>query len=344
MNFIKSTTDFINSWKGRFVYSSVANFLAVTPSRMRALYDPNDNSRATQYGTNAPSVGAFNVALTRLYVQDEWVKNKLTLTYGLRADMPIMPTGPNGAARANFPANPANYGTTYTYNNPSTIGTSYFGTPYVSPRIGFNYDAKGDQSIILRGGSGLFTGRIPFAWIGYTFINNGSSFNAMDLNPPKPGTAIPTDQTQFGAFAAANGSKNRTEIDLMDKNFSLPRMWRSNIAVDIKLGDGYKLTLEALYTKTVKDLYIKQVNLKDSVAYASYDTNHDQPLYLTGGATANRVSNNFSSVYLITNTDKGARYQLTAQISKSYSFGLNFYGGLYLWPIQRHIEWNSQLA
>ncbi len=322
--FYKINYGFINSWNGRFDYSSVANFLADTPSRMRALYDPNDNSRATQYGANAPNVGAFNVALTSLYVQDEWVKDKLTLTYGLRGDMPIMPTGPNGAARANFPANPANYGTTYTYNNPSTIGTSYFGTPYVSPRIGFNYDAKGDQSIILRGGSGLFTGRIPFAWIGYTFINNGSSFNAMDLNPPKPGTTIPTDQTQFGAFAAANGSKNRTEIDLMDKNFSLPRMWRSNIAVDIKLGEGYKLTLEALYTKTVKDLYIKQVNLKDSVAYASYDVNKAQPLFLSGGASANRVSNNFSSVYLITNTDKGARYQLTAQISKSYPFGLNF--------------------
>jgi len=322
--FYKINYGFINSWNGRFDYSSLANFLADTPSRMRALYDATDNSRATQY-ENAANVGTFNVALTSLYAQDEWVKNNLTLTYGLRADMPIMPTGPNGAARSNFPTDPANYGTTYTYNNPSQVGTSYFGTPYISPRIGFNYDLKGDQSVIIRGGSGLFTGRIPFAWIGYTFINNGSSFNAMDLNPPKAGTAIPTDQTQFGAFAAANGSKNRTEIDMLDKNFSLPRMWRSNIAVDVQLGGGYKLTLEALYTKTVKDLYIKQVNLKDSVAYADYDTDHVQPLYLAAAAgTGNRVSNNFSSVYMITNTDKGARYQLTAQISKSYPFGLNF--------------------
>jgi hypothetical protein len=82
--------------------------------------------------------------------------------------------------------------------------------------------------------------------------------------------------------------------------------------------------LEALYTKTVKDIMIKQVNLKDSVAYASYDVNHVQPLYLSGGATAGRVSNAFSSVYLITNTDKGYRYQLTAQLSKSYPFGMSF--------------------
>jgi len=322
--FYKINYGFINSWTGRFDYSSVANFINNIPSRMRALYDPMDNSRTNQYN-NAASVGAFNIALTSIYAQDEWVKDKLTLSYGLRADMPIMPTGPNGLARGNFPSATANYGTTFTYNNPSQISASYFGQVYLSPRIGFSYDARGDQSIIMRGGSGLFTGRIPFAWIGYTFINNGSSFNSMDLNPPKAGTAIPTDPTQFGAFAAANGSKNRTEIDLLDKNFSLPRVWRSNIAADFKLGDGYKLTLEVLYTKTIKDMQIKQVNLKDSAVYAdSYDPGHQQPLYLSGGATANRVSNNFSSVYLITNTTQGARYQLTAQLSKAYPFGFGF--------------------
>jgi hypothetical protein len=135
---------------------------------------------------------------------------------------------------------------------------------------------------------------------------------------------MPTDASQFGAYAAAYGSKNRTELDLMDKNFSLPRIWRSNLAADLQLGKGYKLTVEAIYTKTLQDVMIKQVNLKDSAAYATYDVNHEQPLYLSGGATGNRVSNNFSSVYLITNTDKGYRYQLTAQISKSYPFGLGW--------------------
>ncbi len=324
--FYKINYGFINSWNGRFDYGSLASFLADTPSRMRAIYSATDNSRATQYD-NSSQAGAFNVALTSAYVQDEWIKDKLTLTYGLRVDMPLMPTGPDASARANFPANPANYGTTYTYSTPiPQISNTYLGTPYVSPRIGFNYDVKGDQSIIVRGGSGLFTGRVPFAWFGYTFINNGSAYNAMDLNPPKAGTAIPTDQTQFGAFAAANGSKNRTELDLLDKNLQLPRMWRSNLAVDFKVAGGYVVTLEGLYTKTIKDMIIKQVNLKDSVLYAGYDVNHQQPLYFgstTATGTANRVSNNFSSTYLLTNTDQGYRYQLTAKVTKSYPFGLN---------------------
>jgi len=324
--FYKINFGTINTWNGRFDYGSLNSFLADNPSRMRALYSPTDNSRETQFN-NAANVGTFNIALTSAYIQDEWSKNKLTLTYGLRLDLPLMSSSPNGAARQKFPADPANYGTTFTYNNPSQIGTHSFGQVYVSPRIGFNYDVKGDKSLIIRGGSGLFTGRIPFAWIGYTFINNGTDYSALDISP-KAGTTIPipTDQTQFAAFAAANGSKNRTEIDLMDKKFSFPKMWRSNLAADLQLGDGYKLTLEGIYTKTIKDVAIKQVNLKDSVAYASYDANHTQPLYLTAAAgTGNRVSNDFSSVYLVSNTDKGYRYQLTAQLSKSYPFGFSYF-------------------
>src|SRR5439155_1532022 len=163
--FYKINFGVINTWNGRFDYSNLASFLADNPSRMRALYDPVDNSRATQF-THAANVGAFNIALTSLYVQDEWVKNKLTLTYGLRADLPIMPTSLNGAARSNFPTDPANYGTSFVYNNPSQISTNYFGQLYLSPRFGFNYDARGDKSLIVRGGSGVFTGRIPFAWVG----------------------------------------------------------------------------------------------------------------------------------------------------------------------------------
>lgn len=319
---------FLNSWNGRYDYNNLNDFLNDKPSRLRALYNSTDNSRESLLN-NTPA--KFNVFLTSLYVQDEWIKGKLTLTYGLRADMPILPTGPNGAARANFPSSPANYGTTYNYGTPvSQIGTDYLSQVYISPRIGFNYDLKGDKSVIFRGGSGLFTGRIPFAWFGYAFVNNGSSFNAMDFKPTYGGAVtsvpIPTDPNTYGAYNTniAKSPPTRTELDLMDKNFSLPRIWRSNLAADIQLGRGYKLTLEAIYTKSLQDVMIKQINLKDSVAYADYDVNHQQPLYLSGGSTANRVSNNFSSVYLITNTDKGYRYQLTAQISKSYPFGLSW--------------------
>ena len=317
--------NFINSWNGRFDYSSLANFLNDNSSRMRAIYNPTDNTRDNNLNS---SPAKFNIGMMSLYAQDELaVSNKLRVTYGVRGDMTALPSGPMVDGQSKFPSNPANYGTTYNYDTPvPQIGNKYFGQVYVSPRVGFNFDVKGDQTFILRGGSGIFTGRIPFAWLGYAYYNNGVSYGAMDLNPPKAGTKIPTDPTQFQNFAAANGSKNRSELDVIDKNFQMPRMWRSNIAVDMKLGGGYTLTLEALYTKVIKDVQIKQINLKDSVYYAPNDVSHQQPLYLsstTATGTANRVSNNFSSVYLITNTSLGSRYQLTAKITKEYPIGLN---------------------
>ncbi len=329
--FYKIDYTFVNSWNGRFDYNNLSDFINDRPSRLRALYYANDNTRSSVMG-NSPA--KFDVFLTSLYAQDEWVLGKLTLMAGLRADMPILPTGPNGARRSAFPDSPDNYGNTYTYETSiSQISTSYFSKVYVSPRIGFNYDVKGDKSLIIRGGSGLFTGRIPFAWLGYMYVNNGSTYNAMDYKPAYSATLtsvpVPTDPSTFADYNTniAKSPANRTELDLLDKNFSLPRMWRSNIAADIQIGNGYKLTLEALYTKTIKDIQIKQVNLNDNVGYAPYDVNQVQPLYVgstTSTGTATRVSDNFSSVYLITNTDKGYRYQLTAQISKSYPFGLSF--------------------
>ena len=317
---------FVNSWNGRFDYPNLNAFLTDAPNRMRAIYYPGDNSRANNL---ANSPGKFDVSLLSVYAQDEFnISPKVQLTYGLRADMTVVPNGPSAASHANFPENPANYGTTYTYDNKvSQINNKFFGEVYWSPRAGFKWDVKGNQKAIIRGGSGLFTGRIPFAWIGYTYLLEGSTLGALDLNPPKAGTQIPTDPTQFQNFATSNNAGSRRELDIIDKNFQMPRMWRSNLAVDFNLPKGYKLTLEAIYTKTIKDINIKQINLKDSAFYAKYDVNNQQPLYsgnTNKTATGNRVSNNFSSVYLITNTDQGERYQLTAQLSKNYPFGLGF--------------------
>jgi len=314
---------FINSWNGRFDYNSLSDFLADKPARMRGIYNPGDNSRDGNFA-NTPAV--YNVDMYSLYAQDEWdLTKKLTLTYGVRADLTIIPNGPPSASHSKFPDNVADYGNTYNYaNKVSQLDNNSFGKPSISPRIGFNYDVKGDRSVVLRGGSGLFTGRIPFAWIGYTYVNSGSTFAAFDYSPSS-GTVvpIPTNQTQFSNFAQSVGAGGRVELDVLDKNFVMPQIWRSNLAVDIKLPKDYVLTLEGLYTKTIKDVMIQQVNLKDSSYYASYDTNHQQPLYLSGGPTGNRVSNTFSSVYLITNTDQGQRFQLTAQIKKSYKWGLD---------------------
>lgn len=35
----------------------------------------------------------------------------------------------------------------------------------MSPRVGFNWDITGERKYVLRGGTGLYVGRLPFVWL-----------------------------------------------------------------------------------------------------------------------------------------------------------------------------------
>ncbi len=197
---------------------------------------------------------------------------------------------------------------------------------------------KGDRSLIIRGGTGTFTGRVPFAWLGYSYYNDGIGFGAYDYNnlqavaTPTPTKFDPLNPTTGGAagynaatLAANPAAVRTTQVDLISNNFKMPQSWRSNIAVDYTVA-GYKFTFEALYTQVIQDVRFQQVNTKDAVRYYSFDTQQQQPIYVstTGTAAAQRVNGNFSNAYMLSNTDKGYRYNLTAQMQKNFASGFGF--------------------
>ena len=80
----------------------------------------------------------------------------------------------------------------------------------VSPRVGFNYDVKGDKSLVIRGSTEVFTGKIPFAWLGYAFYNDGIGYGAFDVNNLVAKTGVKGDVLKDGAknFAFNNGQGN----------------------------------------------------------------------------------------------------------------------------------------
>ncbi len=172
---------FQNAWNGRWQYGSIANFFANKPSRIRGTYALGDDS----YGTvmNTP-VADFKVLWPTAYAQDEIaVTDRLRVTAGLRFDDPIFPDKPG--INAGF------VNTTYNGTQPFRKYTNDFGgNIYPQPRVSFNWDVKGDQSLQLRGGSGVFVSRIPFAWLAYDYYNNGGKFNNIDCRPgPTAGCA-----------------------------------------------------------------------------------------------------------------------------------------------------------
>jgi hypothetical protein len=313
---------FVNSWNGRIDYSNLASFIANQPSRIRAIIN---NSGDNQSNNDNNSPANFWLMMLSAYAQDEIaVSKKFNVSVGVRIDETAVPTkAVADKNQAGFPTAPLKYGSTYTYPNVTGLSGNNTQIPSVSPRVGFNWDILGNQKVVLRGGSGIFTGRIPFAWYGYTYYNNGSSFNALDWKNPPAGTHIPVDPTSFQQFTDSVYKKTSSvERDVFANNFHMPEAWRSSLAFDFRIPGGVKLTLEGIYTKTIYDVMLQQVNLIDTgVKYYGYDVSHLQPIY-TGG----KNDASYSSVYLISNTQKGYRYSATVSLEKKFNFGLELFG------------------
>ncbi|NML36529.1 TonB-dependent receptor [Chitinophaga sp. G-6-1-13] len=325
--FYNITYGFVNSWNGRIDYNSVDSFLANMPTRVRGNYNYANNSR-DNIMANPPA--QFKVNLLSLYGQDEiQLTDRFKITPGIRLDYTGIPNKQPLSDKTTKAPVDANYGNTYSYTKPQDIKNSFLNNVQISPRLGFNYDIKGDNSLVLRGGTGLFTGRIPFAWLGYAYYNNGVTYGAYDQRSTKPFVNGPIPAAKPSAngiadFAAQNGAKvtdasGATQVDLIDNNFKMPQVWRSSLALEYNTRDQWKFSIEGIYTKVIKDLMFQQINLVDNPTYYAYDVNKQQPIW--SGAKINPL---YTNAYLLSNTDKGYRYSITAQVSKSFPFGLNF--------------------
>ena len=330
--FYDITYGFINSYNGRWEYSGGLNsFLNSQPSRIRGAYafDPAKNSYSALNG-NVPN-SEYKINLYSVYAQDEIAfSRQFKLTPGIRLDYDNMPTkiplDPALTATKDYVSNDP----TYTHTPFSELNNKILGNVTISPRVGFSYDIKGNQSIILRGGTGIFQGRIPFAWFGYASTLTGTTLGNIDYKPggkTVPLALDPAAQKDTVTKYGGAGATATREIDVFDNNFKMPTIWRSNLAVDYNFGKGFKLTLDAMYTKTIYDVKFQQINIKDTGYY--FTSGPTQTFSYQGG----KVNPLYSNIYMLSNTTEGYRYNLTAQISKTTNnihlgkgHTLNWYG------------------
>ncbi|MCE1198609.1 MAG: carboxypeptidase regulatory-like domain-containing protein [Marinilabiliales bacterium] len=307
---------FLNSYNGRWEYSSVANFLADKPSRIRSAYPLNAAQNSADYLTAHPDqIASFHVNFTSLYLQDEINFEKLKLSPGIRVDYPFVSKQP-GIDPALNQIRDVHTANTYANTSFKDLSNQFFGKATFSPRLGFNFDLNGDKSLVLSGGTGIFSGRIPLAWLGYAYTFPGTKFANIDVKPSGTKAVVPLvmDPSQlksniegiFGTSASAT-----REIDVVDNNFKMPEVWRSNLAVDVDLKKGYKLTLEGFYTQVINDVMFQNINIKDSAAVYLSSGPVSSPIYKGG-----KNSSSYSNIYLLTNTHQGYRYNYTVKLSK----------------------------
>lgn len=319
--FSKTYNLFMRKNFGEYRYLSVADFLTVgTGSEVPAYqYERGYSLVDNITGDGSAAAADFSMIQLGLYAQDEFqVNDDFKLTYGLRLDMPMFPKKPR----------PDDHFNTVTAPALEAAGWDLMGAqagqmpkPQIlfSPRVGFNWDVRSDESLQLRGGVGIFTSRLPLVWPGGSFTNNGVTIGGV-YHRSSWGTPIyfrpQWDQqyknADFGYTDAAWGG----QVDLFARDFKFPQVFRANLAVDYKLPWNMVGTIEGIYTKTINNMLYYNVNISP-----------DPDFYLTGADNrphydASRLDPDYTRVMLGTNTNKGYTYNITVQVQKPFDNGL----------------------
>jgi hypothetical protein len=267
-------------------------------------------------GTNNLPEDETNFGQLGLYIQDEYqVTDRLKLTAGLRVDLPFYPI--------DIPRNSLldTLGKEFTNLDGETFtpDVSQFPSvnPLFSPRVGFNYDLKGDRSTVIRGGTGIFSGRIPFVWLSNQINGSGVIRGGIGFE----GQEVIDNNIIFNPDVTAYAPENpeialSNELNVTDPNFRLPQVWRTNIGVDQKLPFGINGTLEFIYNRDVQTPIAFNPVLREPDAILNGPD--ERPIW----TSAYSNDDDFRNVFLLTNADRKADYYaLTASLSKQFDNG-----------------------
>ena len=322
---------YMRSGTGYYRYHSLNDFLTgAAPEIVNLTYGYN--------GEGSPAA-RVNYNKLGLYVQDEWqANNKFKLTYGLRLDGFFFDNG-------DLMTNKAIYELDYNGRHIDT-GKWPDNSITLSPRVGFTYDVLGDKSLKLRGGTGLFSGRLPLVFFTNMPTNSGMvQYQAMinAKNASKKGFTM--DTFAGGLVTDANGKptiaalQNKLEslgypmtitpdegavpssISAVDPDFKMPQIWKTSLAVDYALPVDFPLsvTVEGIFNKNVYATVLRDWSVPYVGGFSRFNGADNRSIYPAGFATN-------TPAYMLENSRKGHGFIFNASINA------------------RPVEWLSMMA
>lgn len=242
------------------------------------LNDRAPESFAITYGFNGEKEPRAEVAFNQIgiYLQDEWnITRRFKLSYGLRLDEMMFD---NGAIQTNNAIYDLDFG-----GKRIDTGKWPKNKLQVSPRVGFNWDVLGDKNLVVRGGTGIFTGRLPLVFFtnmpsNANLVQNSVQFkttydNAGHVESSDPHLAelaggmitnvsdminkfnLPTTNEKHVAASAISG---------VAPDFKMPQVWKSSIGVDYKFPVHFPLyaSAELIYMRNFNAVNITDWNIK----------------------------------------------------------------------------------
>ena len=301
--FYRSHVVYVANSLGYYVYNSLEDFENDLASQYSYNYTDTAVTGTTKWGPT------FNSLQIGFYVQDKWEpSNRFSLTYGLRADIPLIFDTPTVNEKFNTGSIAARYGV--------RTGDVPHSQLLWSPRIGFRWHPEAARRLLIRGGAGLFTGRAPVVWIVNNFSNTGveqkgivrnatvdDSGNRVTAQPFSP-TPAPTDDSTINP-----------SVQVLDSRFRYPQLFRADLAAEYTFDNGWHIAAEGLFGKTVNNVTFRNLSLTEDGRF--YPAGSDAP-----SAAHYAVHPDYSAVYYTTNTSQGYSYSVTASVERSFPFGL----------------------
>ncbi|HEX4957721.1 MAG TPA: carboxypeptidase regulatory-like domain-containing protein [Lacibacter sp.] len=327
MEFSKSYNLFIRQNYGSYTYNTVQDWI---DNARPATYNRSFSLIDNKSGDGSAAAAKFNTLRMGVFLADQWdVTNDFQLNYGIRFDNFEFLTTPQTDTFFN------NYAISQISQYWDLRGARSGLRPQaqlsLSPRIGFTYNLR-DEKLKIRGGIGLFTGRIPLVWPGGAYNNTGVNVGGINLNSsainalpnftfrPDPfNQYLPQDVGQ--TFRPPSG-----QVDLIDPNLKLPKVLKTSLGFDKDLGQRWSLQIDFLYQKN-----INEVDYKNVFGFKGLQNIYGQTTYLSNSTTYNRIDMNGTvagfqnpyseGIFLITNArgKKGYSYNFSVAVDKAFS-------------------------
>ena len=285
---------------------------------------PNTRLFGITYGNNATHsmfTSEMSTNQWSLYLQDNMsLSDRFRLSLGVRFELPSYPD-----LKDNFNQEYYNLGD-YPEGDPNYFGGQHFRTDDVpdasisfSPRVGFNWDVTGEQKYILRGGTGLFVGRMPFVWLISAVGNSGMGQTSYIASQTKG--AIPTLTTSQEDMLRQINATSKTTIPgsptILSKDLRMPKTWKASLAFDAKLPYDIDFTIEGIFNKDLNPVVVSNRDIYWD-GTSTIDLGHGDVRHLMAYYNPNY------SAYVLENAGSKAYYMsLSAQLRKSFDFGLD---------------------